>query len=217
MEGGVLSNLIDRTECTSIALYSNGAPKDEVKRDVLKTIDSFEMGFKWSGKFLGEFPYYSVVWLVSMAILCDVDQVDFERITSVINREKIQDKLLNALIRYRQPEWQDSSTQFIQKTPYAKLNRVIDEKSEEKGIGELQNYLKEEIWYEGHKVLPWYDSHLRPKGIYFGYWSWEAAALVKVKGWNDEKLKDIEYYPYDAVHLLRYRFLSEYTSWKNSS
>jgi len=183
-----------------VAKYSNGGGLDAIKLSVLDFIRAFEEGFKWEGFSKSYGMYDQMVWLVSMAILADIDQADFERITKVIARDKVRDKLLNFLITYRQPDWADNGNQFIQKYPYSKLERAIEETGEENGIRELKSYLKKEIWYDGHSDASWYDSHERSPINFFGYWSWEAAALVKVKGWDDAKLKDNEYYPYDAVH-----------------
>lgn len=36
--------------------------------------------------------------------------------------------------------------------------------------------------------------------MYKGYWAWEVATVVKVKGLYDTSFKDNPYYPYDMVH-----------------
>jgi hypothetical protein len=189
--------LIQNLEQRNIALYSNGVSKEVIKASILQTITAFEDGFAFHPAEMD-----TLHWLVSMAILCDVDLEDFKRITKVLERDKVQDKLLDFLIKYKQTDWQGGSENFIQKTPYAELRQTIDETDSENGIKQLQVYLKNK-WYQGHDKMEaaWVDSHLNKKvNTYFGYWAWETAALVKAKGWDDEKLKDMDYYPYDAVH-----------------
>jgi hypothetical protein len=201
-KNGVQANIISRAVGKMVTTYSNGGTKEEVMEALLLTVDSIDKWFMWTGRFLNDFTYYSILWVVSIAILLDLDQSEFEKLSTKVEKFKIQDRLLNFLISYRQSNWMDNSNQFIQKKPYEKLKRAIDESEESAGILELQAYLKTEVWYDGHKEVAWHNAHLAPvlDSVYTGYWSWEAAALVKVKGWNDEKLKDNEYYPYDAVH-----------------
>jgi hypothetical protein len=189
--------LLLNMEQKSIALYSNGSDKEIIKTSVLETITVFENGFVFHSGYLD-----SVLWLISMSILCNIDLEDFKRITKVLERDKVQDKLLDFLVKYKQTDWQGGSENFIQKTPYAELRRIIDESDNENGIKQLQDYLKNK-WYQGHDKMEtaWVDSHKNTKvNTYFGYWAWEVAALVKAKGWDDEKLKYMDYYPYDAVH-----------------
>jgi hypothetical protein len=181
-----------------IAYYTTSKESNKVKSQVINSISTFEQHFKFDN---GYGDYEHMVWLVSLAILVDVELEDFKRITDVVKRDKVRDKLLNFLIKYKQSDWMDISNRFIQKSPYEKLKRAIDESSEETGLRELSHYLNKGIWYKGHSDASWYDNHKRTKvNVFFGYWSWEAAALVKAKGWSDENLKDNEYYPYNAVH-----------------
>jgi len=178
------------------AAYSAGADLERIKGLTVRVIDDFETLFEYKRPF-----YRHIVDIVSIAIVVDVDIEDFERITKIIARDKVRDKLINFLVKYKQSDWADNSNQFIQKEPYEKLKRAIDEQGDEAGIREIRNYLKPTGWYDGNSHLPWYESHTFEEGnTYVGYWCWEAAALVKAKGWDDEKLKDNEYYPYDAVH-----------------
>ena len=50
--------------------------------------------------------------------------------------------------------------------------------------------------------IPWFDSHKRQWG-FSGYWAWDIAALVKLKGLSDINFKSIDYYPYGIVHFRR--------------
>ncbi len=157
------------------AAYSAGLDLELIKKLTLEVIDDFEAVFTYRRPF-----YRHIVDIVSIAILVDVELEDFERITKVIARDKVRDDLLNFLIKYKQSDWTDNSNQFIQNKPYEKLKRAIDEQGEEAGIREIQNYLKPTNWYQDNVDTPWYDSHTFEKGnAYVGYWSWEAAALVK--------------------------------------
>ena len=53
------------------------------------------------------------------------------------------------------------------------------------------------FWYYSHSDAPWYNNHT--KDTYVGYWSFDTAATCKIKGIFDERLKDLEYFPYDFL------------------
>lgn len=180
------------------AYYSGGGSKEKVKEHLLECIRVFESHFKWIP---GKTVYQSMIDPIALAILTDIDLNDFKRITKVIERDRVQDKLLDYLIKFKQPDWQGNSDGFIQKEPYEAISKAIDETNSESGIKLIQNYLSPKVWYHGHRDSGWHNAHTNKNlNTYFGYWSWEAAALVKAKGWDDEKLKNSDYYPYDAVH-----------------
>lgn len=80
--------------------------------------------------------------------------------------------------------------------PYETLYEIVEQPAREAEIS-IEKYL--DNWYGMHKEEPWYNTHLKDWG-YSGYWAWEVAAVVEVKGLNDSKFKDNPYYPYDMVH-----------------
>ena len=53
------------------------------------------------------------------------------------------------------------------------------------------------FWYYSHSDAPWYNNHT--KDTYVGYWSFDTAATCKIKGIFDERLKELEYFPYDLL------------------
>ena len=53
------------------------------------------------------------------------------------------------------------------------------------------------FWYYSHSDAPWYNNHT--KDTYVGYWSFDTSATCKIKGIYDERLKDLEYFPYDLL------------------
>lgn len=53
------------------------------------------------------------------------------------------------------------------------------------------------FWYYTHSDAPWYNNHT--KDTYKGYWSFDTAATCKIKGIYDERLKELDYFPYDLL------------------
>ena len=185
--------LIDILLKKTIAQYSIGENKEVITSSLLDCITAFEEGFKWEGFENGYGDMDIVIWLVSLSILCDIELDNFKQITSIIERDNINDNLLDVLILSKQEDWVPNGTDYIQKHPYANTENFST-------IDDVKIYLKKK-WYQGHSDSYWYNSHkTNIKHLYFGYWAWEAAALVKIYGLDDTELKDTEYYPYDAVH-----------------
>ncbi|UPQ78117.1 PoNi-like cognate immunity protein [Flavobacterium azooxidireducens] len=183
------SILIASLEITK-AHYSNGADKEVVKQAVLECIPAFEDSFQFVSGF-GQ--YDEMIWLVSMAILCDVSLEDFQRITAILNRDGVNDQLLSFIIKSKEIAWEESNSKVIQEHPYAKATNLNSSQ-------DIKNYL-DKVWYQGHSDAAWHDTHKNTKvNCYSGYWAWEAAAIAKIKGIEDSSLKNQKYYPYDAVH-----------------
>jgi hypothetical protein len=184
----------------TIGTYSTGNSKDVVNQRLLIAIGAFASYFKWLGFERGYGQYDQMLWMVSLSILCDVSEDDFKAVTDVLKRDGANDKLLSFLIKSKRSDWEDSNATVIQQSPYAIAGEIASETDEETGIAAIKSYLEND-WYKGNDDAPWHDSHNNKKvDSYFGYWAWETAAIVKAKGWNDEKLKGVKYYPYDAVH-----------------
>lgn len=55
------------------------------------------------------------------------------------------------------------------------------------------------FWYYAHADAPWYNSHKYDNRGYVGYWSFDTAALCKMRGIFDERLKELDYFPYDLL------------------
>ncbi len=185
----LLTVLIQKT----IAHYSVGDSKEVVCNSLLQTIDAFEQGFKWKGFKYSYGGYDTMIWLLSLGVLCDIFTEDFKRITDILQRDGANDTLLSTIITYKQPGWQASNAPVIQQHPYAKATGL-------ENAQDIKNYL-DKVWYQGHSDSYWHGLHKNTRvNNYFGYWSWESAALAKIKNIEDSSLKNQKYYPYDAVH-----------------
>ena len=185
----LLSDMLEKT----IAHYSVGDSKDTVKASLLETITAFEDGFHWKGFRNTYGGYDTMIWLISLGILCDIELEDFKRITAILQRDGANDRLLSMLIRYKQPDWQESQAPVIQKHPYAHAPGLST-------AADIKQYLNK-VWYRGHSDAYWHGMH-KNKDVnnYFGYWSWESGAIAKIKNIDDSSLKNQKYYPFDAVH-----------------
>ncbi len=165
----------------TVALYSYNATKEEITKSLTEAIAAFEEGFKWEG-FENRYAMYDqIIWLLSLGILCDIDNADFDRMVKIIKRDSAVDKLIAKLVNYEIPNSiQGFSVDYIQESPYANLDTVVS------GVNPTAFAIKEYLdkdWYNGHSEAPWHDAHKNKKvNVFFGYWAWETAALVKIYG-----------------------------------
>lgn len=83
------------------------------------------------------------------------------------------------------------------------INSVYGD-SDEESLTDLNSYL--ENWYSSMSGVDWHDSHLdlsEERGLYFGYWAIEAAALVYLLELDDTSLHGHIVYPKDLVQFAR--------------
>ena len=88
--------------------------------------------------------------------------------------------------------------------PYRKLFKVFNAQPEKRPALMLQ-YLED--WYEASRREPYYEQHPRAdidEGFtYYGYWSWEAAAVTWLLDIDDTSYRDHQFYPKDLVDFAR--------------
>ncbi|SRR5258708_6533749 len=138
--------------------------------------------------------YVFALWLVSLAILLDVEESCLRDLLREINNEG-RDALYERLVSLRVPGRPQPKTLLYPK-PYQPLLEAHDATGEQRDqlIGTfLKNY------YKGMKNAYWHDSHLGEDAGFFGYWCFELAAFVKVLDIDDHTFADNIFYPIDLV------------------
>ena len=83
--------------------------------------------------------------------------------------------------------------------PYFKTLKIFAA-SREKRPAMMAQYLAD--WYHASRREPYYDSHERGMN-FFGYWSWEAAAITFLLDIDDRSYADAMFYPKDLVDFAR--------------
>lgn len=90
---------------------------------------------------------------------------------------------------------------YIKDRPYQPAKSIFayfnDLMNGEKKEDILKDAMKK--WYRKHKSAYWYDMHKSKANVYYGYWSYEIAALVKILNADDSGFRDHDYYPRDLV------------------
>jgi len=140
---------------TLITKYSLGSHPDEMIEDYLSGIEYLENvgnAEPW---------YVDVLRMVSLGILLEVDKKDLKRLACAIEKQKIEDALLDFLLKACDIGWNHNTSRYERKNPYAKTAEI-----------RLQQYVEKE-WIKGHNDLDWKNAHKEPG--YVGLWSFEAA------------------------------------------
>ena len=139
--------------------------------------------------------YVQMITMLSLGILFEIEDSEFNKLVGLVERDNVNDHLIDFLIRYRNPD-REQSEKFLWNKPYKGVSEIVELANEDKGaaLERLKKYLGE--WYRSLET----KTHESKWNIHTGYWCWEAGALVKILELDDSSLKDQQYYPYDMVH-----------------
>ena len=161
-----------------IAMYSAGHSIDNEMKEVY---------FKWLEKAEivsnDEYSYVDLLWLVSIAILLDLQEELSERLSAMAKKLKMNDGFIEYLLNPSAENLKNLS--FFMAKPYSEWGKIVTAPDHKK-ITLIKKYLTSK-WYRSHYEEGWYDSHLSNEDIYSGYWSFESGAMVKVLGLDDSE------------------------------
>ena len=193
-EGAINGYLILITEYTRYVnlLYSSGCDISKMVQPTIRLIDCY--GKTWERNF----GYFELIRAVSLAYLTGIKAEDISTLEQRLIKDGFDDVLINYLMSNMDINWPFSSKEFQIPGLYDDLLAIIDKKTENTAL-KLDNYLNEK-WYSIHKDTAWYDTHKEKSNTYYGYWSFETAAIVSLMGIDDSILMQNKYYPYDLAH-----------------
>lgn len=203
--------LFDKYLYLSISSFTNGDRLIEVKHSLLETVNYVNKSWhtdivrlEFEGRRLNQYilsAYDEMLWMLSLGYLLDISNEDFKKLVDVIDRDRIKDYLFEFIIRAKLTERKsitEESYEYGWKL-FGKLRQAIIETDKQKAEKLVKDFLEKD-WYKEHKDAGWYDSHKSKHDTYFGYWSFETAAVVKIMGLDDSSFIDCQYYPKDLVH-----------------
>jgi len=199
-----------------IAKYSMGVNCDELTCDANNVISLMEKyynplitkvnsGSEHKDVFLDQYrveSYGKMLQVLSLAYLLNVSDADFQILVGIIDRDNISDNLYEFIIEARlsrctqkREEEYDKDKSVVLKV-YKRLREATKEDDKEKASQLVKGYIEKDFY---HKHCGFYQSHKSKFDIYFGYWSFEAAAVVRIRGLDDSSFRDHPYYPSDLV------------------
>lgn len=143
--------------------------------------------------------YLNLLWMISLGILLETDKKNIERLSKLVEKENIQDSVIDYLLYASDIEWTKITNIYYKENPYSKTKEIIELAEEDKNEAakRMKQYMEKE-WFKGHYDYEWKNAH-KEHG-YVGFWSFETAALAKILGLDDTSLIGNNHYPYDLAH-----------------
>ena len=142
-------------------------------------------------------------WIVALRLVCfgllTGYASEMPRVMAILdyaNEEK--DGLLERLIVPFIPGRGTPPDECTRHLPYRKLFKVFAA-PEAKRPALMVKYLDD--WYEASRREPYVDQH--EGRAFYGYWSWEAAAVTWLLNIDDSSYRDKDFYPRDLVDYAR--------------
>ncbi len=186
----IMSNYIHKV----VALYTAGNSISEIISVYSNCVDGMQKSWdKESG-------YIQMVWLLSIGILIRTNDETFGKLAALVDRDNEEDYLINYLIAFRQ-QGRKLINALRFEEPYQSIAEAT-QKNKQQAESDIKQYL-EKKWYKGHSDSYWYDNHKSKHDTYFGYWSFESAAVTVIMGLDDSGYRDNQYYPKDLVDYFR--------------
>ena len=201
-----------------IAKYSAGESFDIIKESYCRTLETMLLAWhesvtKVNSKdhsskiiFWNQYmvsPYSQMLQMLSLGFLLDIGKDKLQSLVDIIDRDSISDNLYEFIIKacfsdrvQKRAEEYDTEQSVILKV-YDKLRKAIETTDKIEASKLLKQFLEKDFY---HKHADFYGLHNKKYNAYYGYWSFEAAAVVKIMGLNDSTFIDNQYYPKDLVH-----------------
>lgn len=192
-----------------IKRYSRGDALNDLRAMLPEIVDTWEWALREEltvftaeematrKGFAVNFDFYVIcLWMMSIALCLEADDDLIARILAVIGNEG-QDKLFETLVSQR-VAGRKPANHWLYATVYDALIHVIADPTAMRTPILLSRFL--DGWYPSMKKTYWHDAHLgKDGGGYFGYWCFEAAAVVKLFNLDDRSIRDHRYYPKDLA------------------
>lgn len=194
-----------------IRMYSRGDDLAELKAFLPEVVGAWEWAYEEEWKvftpetmagrkqFSQNLDIYIVCfWLFSIAVCLDTDDALLQRMLKIIGNEG-EDALFDRCVSRRLPG-RKIGEKLLYPRPYQPLFDALDA-PKEKQATLAARFLKN--WYEGCKRTYWHNSARDENSGYFGFWSFEAALVVRLWDIDDSAFAAHPNYPRDLVHWKR--------------
>lgn len=181
-----------------VACYSRGDAVESLREPFMVALNSLSLYQEDKQCIPHDFryiaPYVHSLWLLSFAILLDVEAKHTEKLLVLLNNEG-RDALFEELASFRASDRTVPAT-LLHADPYGHLLKVL-QGSESERNNHILAFL--EAYYGGMKNAYWYDTHKKSNVGFIGYWCFELAAVVKCLHVDDRAFTSNAYYPRDLV------------------
>jgi hypothetical protein len=191
-----------------IASYSKGSTKElrsQFSEAVKVMAEVWDRGIvkMHMGKAQKEIDVYYIThtfymrWMLSLAVLLDVPEDEFQIVINLVKRDNIKDALYDICIQTKIKNWQISDEVRPLK-PKNKIIDIINEPDKDKAKKMTKTYLEKQ-WFKTFKNLGGWEKpdadKFDVKSGFVGFWAFEVAAVVKIKALDDSSFRENRFYP----------------------
>lgn len=199
-----------------ISSYSKGENKEELKHQFSETVQVMEKVWDkritkvYHGRKQEEYDQYKfnsylhILQMFSLAVLLDVPDDDFRVLVKLIDQDNIKDFLIEFIIssriKNRKPIKEESYKRYLLIPKlYEKLVAITNEQDLKQATVATKKYLEKD-WIKVYKnyFIDFKLSNVENYDVesgFTGIWAFEVAAVVKIKGLNDESFRGTIFYP----------------------
>ena len=130
---------------------------------------------------------YTIVDIVSLGVMLSENKADYYEMLkeAVANCEVSSDGMVVFMMNYL-----DNATEPVTKSRLNYFNSIMDDEDKTAALRKAQK-----SWYSKHRGAHWYDSHKSAHSVFYGYWSFDIAAMAKIYGISDDEFKGMAFYP----------------------
>lgn len=179
------------TEKVLVATYTAGYPIEDFKKEYINFVNSLLPVWQSNSGYL------QMIRALSIGILLNIDEETFNQLVDLVKKDDPEDYLIYYLIQSRHPGW-TIRINYNFPRPYGFTRKIIKEENSVQALKLLKEYVTKK-WYQGSRDAAWYDVQKQNVKNHVGYWSFESAALCKIKGLDYKQLEGLPYFPYDLV------------------
>ena len=179
---------------------------NDAYRVYIKSLDDTGDELRTDGTplYFEELLYFQMaIELVSLGVLLG-DGAALRQIAIWLERYRGTDLLFEYLLSPAVADPRDN-TDFFHARPYDPLiDSFYTAGTPEESVAFVKKYL--DGWYKSFEGVPWHNGHLKGGDDfmpYYGYWSFEAAAVCLIHGIDDSSFRDHLVYPKDLADWAR--------------
>jgi len=182
------------------SMYSRGDTVEDIKIVYIEAIESYYDAYQVGGidyrDSFSDWDFPSVLAMLCLGILYDIEGEPLEKLLEVTRSIPSKYKIINYFLSYF-IEVKQIATPDKLEPAFKNFNKMIDMSNEEiLSKKHMDKYLK---WLKHHLRGFLTNTHNDFTDIYVGYWSFESAAFVKMRGLDDSSFRDSPYYPKDLL------------------
>ena len=212
----MLEKMFQNSIYSLIAKYSAGYPIEELYTDYYDALGYMHQSWmvldnraylkdtKYNHYFGSD--YDLMLWMLSLGYLLDVEKQKYMLLLEILDRFSVKDLLYETIIKAKiseRPPITEESYKMIMDMPWAyeslrhAVKETDDEYGKERSSALIEHFLNKEF-YQRHKGFSFYDHHKSDNNIYYGYWSFESAAITDILSVDISPFENNKYFPKDA-------------------